>query len=287
MKFIRRLKKQKKGVLFTITTIFLLLGVFLLCSAYLARNKELQRTATLSLSGSRINFIEDDVLNDIYPDLISTDIISISRGNNVTIIFNHSDLNSTINHSHLMQEYKDFIEGVYSSLNNIDVDLDGFNNSFTFSPYNSTFIVEGNIIYVYIDDLNSINKTKLTIIVDGTDINISDGKPGSNGDIGVEVNITHTGGEFISSANLDPAISNNPFYVNFNSSSRIEVNFGQYNSKDGVLRINASGLKADIPKLELVYNLIAEKVVVKGGNISMISAVSNITKDTEIIIWDE
>jgi len=277
---------NKKGILFTITTIFLLLAVFLLSSAYLTRNQELQRTATLSLAGDKLSYIEDDITNNIYSDLLSINLESISRDSYITVVFNHSNLTLSINHSQLIQDYKTFIENNYSTLNNLDIELTGFNNNFSLSPYNSTFIIDNNMIYVYTDNPNNINNIKLVIDVNETS-NTSQGQPTNTGDIGVEVNITYGGERFNPSANLDPIINNNPFYINFASGSRIEINFGSYNNQNGVLRINASQLKADISHFEFRYNLLSEKVIIKGGNISITSSIENITKQTEIIIAEE
>ncbi|MBW2965947.1 hypothetical protein KY342_02470 [Candidatus Woesearchaeota archaeon] len=278
---------NKKGILFTITTIFLLFAVFMLSSAYLIRNKELQRTATLSLAGDKLSYIKDDVTNNIYSDLLSINLRSISRDSYVTVVFNHSNLTSSINHEQLMQDYKTFVEGDYSNLNNINVNLDGFNNSFILYPYNSTFIIDSNIIYVYTINPDNINKIKLIIDTDEATLNTSQGQPGNTGDVEVEIELAHSGGEFNPTSDLDPTAANNPFYVNFADGSRIEINFGLFNGQNGVLRINASQLKADIFHLEYRYNLLSEKVIIKGGNISITSAIENITKQTEIILAEE
>ena len=276
---------KKKGILFTVTTIFLLLAVFVLSSAYLTRNNEQQRTATLSTAGDKLIYIKDDATSSIYSDLLSINLESIVRGTDVAVIFSQSNLSSSIDHNQIMQDYETFIEGTYATLNNINIELSGFNNSFSLSPYNSTFIIDRNMFYVYTENPSNISRIRLVIAVDA--LNISDGQPGDTGGVEVEVGIIHNGGEFNASAELDPAAANSPFYVNFENNSRIEVNFGSFNSQDGVLRINASGLEADISHMEFRYNLQSEKVIIKGGNISITSAVENITKQTEIIIAAE
>ncbi|MBU2561183.1 MAG: hypothetical protein KKD17_02715 [Nanoarchaeota archaeon] len=277
--------RNKKGILFTVTTIFLLLAVFLLTSAYLTRNKELQRMATLSLAGDRLSYIEDDIADNIYPELLSLNLESIARASDVTIIFNHSNLISSRDHRQLMLDYETFIEETYSTLNNIDIDLEGFNNSFSISPYDSTFIIDSDAIYVYTG--NPTNISGITLTIDVSELNTSDGSPGSTGSVNVEVNINHAGGEFSESADLDPAVANGPFYVEFEDGTEVEVNFGSYNGQEGVLRIRASGVRANIPHLELRYDSLPEGVVIKGGNISLASVLENITKDSEIIIAEE
>jgi hypothetical protein len=277
---------KKKGILFTITTIFLLLAVFLLLSAYLVRNRELHRTAVISSAGSRLSYVYDDAADDIYSDLLSINLESISRDSAVIVIFNHTNLTSAINHAQLMQDYEDFIEGAYSSLNNLNIQLTNFNNSFTLEPYNSTFIIDSSMIYVYTDNHANINSISLQINTSQAS-NTSQGFPADTGDIKLNVEIMHSNGTFSSSASLDPESANSPFYVNFASGARLEVNFGQYSSRNGVLRINASALTADTNHLEYNYSLLPEKVTIKGGNISITSAVENITKNTEIIIAEE
>jgi hypothetical protein len=123
--------------------------------------------------------------------------------------------------------------------------------------------------------------------VDEATLNTSQGSPGNTGTIEVDINVSHNGGEFKAAADLDQNTTNDPFYVNFASGSRIEINFGRYNSQNGVLRVNASKLKSDISHLEFRYDLLSDTVQIKGGNISITSPVGNITKETEIIIAEE
>ncbi|MFC1800640.1 hypothetical protein ACFLYT_01145 [Nanoarchaeota archaeon] len=278
---------NKKGILFTITTIFLLLAVFMLSSAYLTRNKDLQRTVVLSLSGNKLKYIEDDVTDDIYEDILGMNIKSITRGTDVKVAFNFSNLTASVNHSLLMENYEDFIEGLYSTRNNLNVTLKEFNNSFSVSPYNSTFILDSDMFYGYTTNPDYITKINITLNLDEPSPNLTQSKPGDSGAIEIAVDITHNGGRHIASANLAPASANDPFYITFTNGTRIDVNFGTYNGNNGVLRINASGLQANTVDIEYTYNLTSEKVAIKGGNLSISSPVGNITKQTQIIIAQE
>jgi hypothetical protein len=278
---------KKKGIVFTITTILLLASIGVLSSAYLVRNRELQRMTKISLAGDKLRYLEDDITNSIYSDMLSLPMISVSRGQFFTVFFNHTNLSSSINYQQKVQEYKNFIEGKYSRLQNLNIALSGFNNSFSITPYNGTFIIDTDAVYVYTGNLPALNRTSLTIHAKGSILNSSAGHPADTGYTGISVKILHSGGIYDYSASLNPTATNGPFYVMFEDNSSIEINFGKYNDNNGVLRINASGLEADLSSLELMYNLVPEKTAIIGGNISITYPVENITKETTIVIAQE
>ena len=70
---------RKKGVLFTVTAIMLLLSVYLLANAFSERSAGLSE-AIIGLSfGDRLRFIEDDVVSSSYGQLLDIDLDNIER----------------------------------------------------------------------------------------------------------------------------------------------------------------------------------------------------------------
>jgi hypothetical protein len=243
--------------------------------------------AQISLAGDKLRYLEDDIASNIYSDLLLLQEVSISRGSFLTIIVNHAGLGSSTDFQQKMQEYKNFIGQKYARLHNCYIALQGFNNSFSITPYNGTFIIDANVTYVYTGNLPVLNRTSMTIQVNGFMLNTSAGHPADTGYTEISVKILHSSGMYDYSANLNPTAANDPFYINFENNSRIEVTFGRYNNNNGVLRINASGLQADVSNLELMYNLLPEKAALIGGNLSITYPVENITKETRIVIAQE
>jgi hypothetical protein len=287
---------KKKGILFTVTTIFLLLAVFLLSSAYLTRNKELQRTATLSLAGDKLSYIYDDVGNNIYRDMIGTNI-SVSRsGNFVTITLQQPDISSSSSQSQLMLNYETFIESTYKNLNNFQISLTGFNNIFTIAPYNAQAIINNSIFYFYTKNTTALQNISIEVVVDEIREQDNSHFPAVDpGQIPVSVKFYQNGSEIYSESKpQDPSEENTYFAKTFQDSgppivhgiSGIYVQFGTYNSQDGVLRVWVDNLNANITKMDITYTA-QENTRIKGGNISITSAVENITKQTEIILAEE
>lgn len=290
------LRNSKKGILFTITTIFLLLAVFILSSAYLTRNKELQRTATLSLAGDKLSYIYDDVGDDIYYELLETNT-SISRnGNFITITIQQPGISSSSSHDQQMPPYESFIESTYEVQNNMQISLTGLNNSFTVSPYNAEVIINDSIFYFYTGNTSALQNISVEATVDETRSIDYDGKPSQDpGHKLINVNFYQNGSQIYSeSRNQNPAEANSEFYQTFKNDgppvehnvSGIYVQFSSYNGQDGVLRVWVDSLDANITKLDITYAA-QGNVKIKGGNISITSPVENITKETEIILAEE
>src|SRR4030042_141562 len=133
---------NKKGVLFTITTFLLLWSLFMLTQSYMNRNSSLQELAITSTSGEKIRFLEDDITNNIYYDLVDFSIDSVTRDSeNITITFKGPLLSKYKDHLALMQEYEAFIEDTYSNLNNINVELTNLTPTLTITPYSTNFLI--------------------------------------------------------------------------------------------------------------------------------------------------
>ena len=132
---------RKKGVLFTVTSIMLLLSVYLLANAFSERSAGLSE-AIIGLSfGDRLRFIEDDVVSSSYGQLLDIDLDNIERSARFMLRFDRFFISPSRDYPNYMKAYETLIENKYSSLNNINITLSGFNSSFIARPYNSTFIL--------------------------------------------------------------------------------------------------------------------------------------------------
>jgi hypothetical protein len=67
----------------------------------------------------------------------------------------------------------------------------------------------------------------------------------------------------------------------------INTKFGEVNNTDGILYIFIDKLTANITSLEIEYANKNIPVVLKGGNITIISNIGSITKNAEIILAEE
>jgi hypothetical protein len=284
----------KKGILFTLTTIFLLLAVLLLSTAYLSRNKELQRIATLSLAGDRLRYIQDDIGDGVHAGLLGTTAFVSREDGAIKVTLQQANISSSNNPLPPMSRYEAFVESVYAAQNNMQINISGFNNSFTIEPYGSRAEMEGSTFTLYTGNAAALQNISVQAAVSETRAIDYDGKPSS--DLGghlISVEFYQGGSRIYSrSSTQDPSEDNTEFYQQFRESgppvvhnvSGIYVQFGRHNGQDGVLRIWVDNLDADMTGLDITYTEQAEKARVIGGNISIAYPMGNMTKESAIII---
>jgi len=287
---------HKKSILFTIATLLLLLSVFTLTSAYLERNKDLQSVVTMSSTGGKFRYLEDDVVSNVYSNLLTVELGEISRSSTVNIVFNQALLVPGRDYDSIVESYKDFIEGDYSSLNNVNITLIDFGNNFTIEPYNATFEILGEDIYVYTMPLatNYVQSISVTVDVGGEKSGNCE-KPQDDGGAYPEITVTydHTAGSCTEGLQLNPQENNDKvgdqFYMGTkNPTGSIEVKYGQITGMtgDGILAILASDIVANVTQLNIEYSL-NDKVKLRGGDVTIKSVVGNITKQNEILLAEE
>ena len=290
---------NKKGFLFTITTLLLLFSLLLLAMVYLDRNKGLQNTVNLLSAGDKLRYVEDDIVSNAYHELLTISLNDITRSSTLNVSFNQSLLVSGRNYAILMNDYKTFIEGTYSSLNNLDITLENFNNNFTIEPHDTIFEMQGENLYLYTMPTSSNPVQSIYITMDVAAENNSDCMQ-PNEDTGnphysqITVTYIYTGGSCSKSVLLNPDENNDAVGSQFllntkNPSGSIEIKYGQITgmSGNGILAVLTSNISANVSQLDTIYDLASDKVKIKGGNISITSAVGNITKETEVIIAEE
>lgn len=302
-KKIMKKRINKKGFLFTIATLLLLLSIFTLASVYLERNKDLQNTVTLSGIGDKLRYVEDDVISNAYSDLLSIKLYNIKKASSVTVSFNQVLLAPGRNYSTIMNAYKAFVEGVYAARNNVDITLTGFGNTFTIEPYDTLFKINGENIYVYTMPIpiNYIESIRITVKVDAENSSVCsmpDDDHAQNPEISVTFTYKKEGGGQGSCTNfvkLNPQENNDVgshqfFLETKNPAGYVEVKYGRITGMggDGILAIITLGINANVTQLDLEYTLTESgRIKIKGSSISIDSLVGDVTKESEIILAEE
>lgn len=309
-KIIKNNKNEKKGLLFTITTIVLLLSLYLLAEAFMERNNELGSMMADSIYGDKFRFLEDDLISGSYRDLLDIRLEGISRGSTTDIKFDRFFLSPLRDYDSYMKSYETLIEGRYSSLNNLNVTLIGFNTSFLMLPYNSTFEIHSKNLTIRTMPVstNYISGITVYLKVNGTfscnDVPCTDQANADNeaceapandpaGNPAIAVTWEDTAGFTCTrSRKLDPAEDNDKgngrqFYVSLLNAGNAGVKYGQVDGINGIFRMTARDLQANATQLDLSYTLMNNKVVIKGGNLAIRSGLGNITKEMEIILYKE
>lgn len=215
---------NRKGFLFTIFTLMMLISLFLITLAYVEWFENYKfNNADLSNS-KRINFFKDDIGSDIK-NILDFDDLTIKRENGEIEFEFENFFNSSKDYNLLLNEYESFIEEDYNSYfgNAIDLNL---NNSFLLNPYNISYNTYSNDAYLYI---NSINGANLEILIYNSSSLSGTSVPSDmGGDYPlVKVRfIDRNGYTFLNSERrLDINNSNGNFECDFNG-NKVYINFG-------------------------------------------------------------
>lgn len=283
---------NKRGVLITITTFIILWSLFMLNLSYINRNTELQNIVIWSANGNKIMFIEDDVLDDVYLDILHLNLSYVSKDSeNITILFNGPILSKEEDHWIRLQEYEAYVEGVYSNLSNVDVELDNFNPEFALEPYSNTLLINESQLSLTTLQAGQIKSFYVEVVVNSSILNHStNSSPTDSGVVPIIVKILDKNGNQLLAdelAYLNPTLVSPAFSVVFADNSRIEVVFGYHLDKAGSFIIKAENLTANITKLKLTYNTTNEHVKITSGNILINITNTRISKQNPITLYTE
>lgn len=279
---------NKKGIIFTITTFILLWSLFLLSISYMSRNTGLQQLIIRSSVGDKIKYVEDDITYNIYYDLIKFNASSSRDQENITLKFNGPTLSNKLDHFSVFQDYSDYIEGDYSDLNNIDVQLTNLTPILNIIPFQTQLIINSTKMSITSQQL--INTIEIIILVNATHAMLeTNTTPGDSGTTRVNVQILDSNNKKLLSdeeALLNPTIANPSFYVKFTDNSTLDVKYGYIHDMDGSLEITSTNLVANVSSLLLVYSTTPEKVKIVSGELR-INISPDFTKQSQILMLTE
>lgn len=294
---------SRKGFLFTVITLFLLISLLLLSRFYLYRSKEMQ-DITVTLSGEKIKYTESDISKG-YFNILGINLSEIKRNSTkgiVNITFGEIyPIPSSINYNTKLANYESFLEGGYSVMTNTQITLNNFDTNFRIEPYGITFLLSGDDLYIYTDSTDLLKAVYLDVKTDvaaGADSSFTSGSPGGSNPAYPEIHVLARDSEqavqLDRSRNLNPNDVNNPFYLQLVVTGspdppdpRLDVYFGSINSKPGTLRINRYLLTAEVLELQLIYATVNEKVYIKVADSIIDVKVRGMKKQGPIILAEE
>ncbi|RME15154.1 MAG: hypothetical protein D6797_07225, partial [Bdellovibrio sp.] len=288
---------SKRSVLFTITTILLLLSIFVLARTYLERVKEFQESFTESGIGHQLRYIEDDIISDSFTDLLQINLNSINRTNDEVRLYfsNAGKLSKNINHTKIISDYVSFVSGWYSTLSNINVTFTNMAPVMVVQPYNTTFTYNSTTFSLATPNHSVLKRINATIIVNNSINNIVSNSSPSNSSTLIEiiVNIRDSNNEGLltnTSAWLDPVDPTpTPFQVRFPNGTFVNVLFGKIDGREGTFKVELNGsIEANITTLEIAYNITNETIFLRSGaNVSIQAGAGEITKQEDILLAED
>jgi hypothetical protein len=291
---------KKKGFLFTTATLLLFLSIFAITSVYLDRNKELQSEITVSGISDRLRYIEDDVVSNVYSDLTSLRLSGITKDHTIILSFNQILFAPGRDYEAIMNNYKEFIEGTYSSMNNVEIALNGLSTNFTIMPYDHFFQITGQSITGYTMPVPAMEIESIGVTVDVDAENSSTClAPGDDHAQHPLITVTFIykkagggKGSCTNSVQLDPRDDNDIgghqfFMETTNPTGYVDVKYGAQGVVNGIFSIQASGINANVSQLDIEYEPTQWPIRIQGGNISIGTTVRSFTKASNIILAQE
>lgn len=254
----------------------------------MSRNTGLQQLIIRSSVGDKIKYVEDDITYNLYYDLIKFNASSSRDQENITLKFNGPTLSNKLDHFSVFQDYSDYIEGDYSDLNNIDVQLTNLTPILNIIPFQTQLIINSTKMSITSQQL--INTIEIIILVNATHAMLeTNTTPGDSGTTRVNVQILDSNNKKLLSdeeALLNPTIANPSFYVKFTDNSTLDVKYGYIHDMDGSLEITSTNLVANVSSLLLVYSTTPEKVKIVSGELR-INISPDFTKQSQILLLTE
>ena len=232
---------NKKGFLFTIFTLLMLVSLVFISIAYVNWYSSYKSNLVVDLSNAhKISYIVDDIASDVF-ELFDFDEITITRGSGLIYIQFNDLFNTSRNYSVSLEGYEEFIEDDYGSLVGANIDLEDLEYSFDIPGYNITSYQIGPDYYVVTDQYDLIRGVNLTMTVFNISKWTNSIDPADDGEPHPKIQVTvydKNGATLLDAASRQNPEQNNPrFSVNFLTGDDLDIYF-ENDPQDGSLHIN-------------------------------------------------
>lgn len=280
---------NKKGLMFTIMTVLLFFSLFVFSKTYLERSEEFKYTLVQTSIPEKMRYVEDDVISNIYSDIIDLNITAIERSGG-SLFINFSDANiiyfqNSLNYNVKMQNYQSFMEGNYATLQNLDISLTNFGANFSIEPYQSVFDIDEDNLLI-LNNASKLQEISFVVKINESEYSTLNENINSGSET-IKITVLNSTNDQIHQDiySLDPS-AESTITLSFGSDDLI-VQFGNFDIyPDSTLKIE-TGLYTELSEMSFSYVEESETTVIKGGNLTINNAINNISKVTEIILVEE
>ncbi len=290
-------KFSRKGFLFSIITILLLYGLFLMSSAL--NGYAIESESQLINEGEKIRFIEDDAISNFYSEVFDADAPTLGRtATTAQISFGRIGfLSSSVDHSQFVANYKSFFENNYSKSINANISLGSIRNSFVLTPFNYTFEIQTTSLKATPTPFVSNYITAISITVNASKTRTGSCQSPANDPSGVPITVTfkdNAGFSCTVTQNLEPLENNDQppdnrqFLLGFSGGGDMEVKFGSVDGTSSTLKVIITGANASVSPLNITFNTTpsSDKFTLI-GNTSISVETQSIKRYSSIVLWEE
>jgi hypothetical protein len=282
-------KMTKKGILFTAVTLLLLLSLFGIVNAFVQRSNLLQTTLVESAAAGKIRYVEDDIIGNIYGDLLGIQTTEITRGaQTVTVnLEGVTKLAAGIDYTTLFQDYETFIEGKYADDTNTEISLNNFTPSFNILPYQSHVVFnENNIIAT--NNVALLEKVTLLITVNESNYDqVEEETAGTTITFRVILK-NNTGTTLYDQSHGTNPSAQNKIKFDFGGGKNVQARFGTFDTYgEGTVKVDATTY-AEVSQFSLEFTKQpTATTIVALSNISLNLTTSTTIKNKQITLIEE
>jgi hypothetical protein len=278
---------NRKGVLFTMGTIFLLMSSFILAKSYALHASDQDALLILQDAAAKIRYLEDDVVSMAYKQLLPISVASITRGGGtVNVLFNDViRLQDNRDFDDRMTGYESFIEDIYAPLQNVNITMQNISANLSIDPYGSVIDLNEDDLYVYNQAALSGLVLKFKVNEQNPNLDTTSTTAGAT-----SVRIIMLNEDDAVKSDTTTAVSRtaeNTWTYKSGGTTLLTVKFGQFSGLSaGTVHVNPS-VYTEVPQIELDYTENSARTIVRGGKISISMPVANLSLSHDIILTEE
>ena len=284
---------NKRGILFTIATILLVIPLFLF--SY----NSLQNTNQIYLSpGSRLRYIESDIALDYF------ELIGIDFDFNGEIMNFSVNISEDVDYDVLLSNYQNFIETTYSNKINTEINLIDLTSNLRSSFCDVNYNISNTEMFITLGDCG-LDELHFVIDInkDHTDV-IETDNPSSDGESYPKAYITVNSQNDHQIMNqqkyLDLSEENDPFYIGFGESQGrgkgkgqavldafVSISIGENRGIDNSIYVTWSNTDVTFNDLYLVFEMTNQTMALEtDARISISSNMDDISKNSNLILQE-
>lgn len=242
---------------------------------YLKRNRQMQDFISQASRSNDLKFISSDVVSD-YFSLMGIELEEIKRtGSYIEVRFsNFSTLKQNANYSQILSDYQEYLMAEYANDSNKVINIDDLQPRFYLSPYNATFYIPDEKLYIYTVVYDELREIQIDLVVNQTNADYLSAyttEPVSAGGTYpmMRVKVYDKDNVLLINSNvkLDSISKNTPIYLRFNRTSYYpnltikygnvtDINvYGRWGENNGTLLAEEKRLEAKITYLSVQYDV--------------------------------
>lgn len=292
---------MKKAMLYTITTILVLLSLLTLTRSFNDAAQEISDYSLIASDGTVLRYLEDDIIQSSFSKITGFSVKSIDRSSTNTIRMQQLHLGK-VDPSALLNQYVEAISTNYSLLDNVVVNFSNFDSLVDIEPYDAFYSISNNGAFL-VSPTAVIESIYINATVDkNASFYFSNTTPSADSSSYplVTVEFYSIDGTRIYSHSAyqrqdqDNAASGSRYFFmqlrdpqTFQNAGSLNVAFGEVNGSDNSLGVFVEGMVVNVTHMDVEFESRPGLISFENGVMSMTTEVNSVRKPFTIILAHE